>query len=76
MTTQQLEQFKEYAAQIKHNRDYYSRSWIIEHLVGWVETTVVKSVCGNCKEEVKPIPTGHFCPKCSCDMQKGTTYKK
>lgn len=29
---------------------------------------VIKSVCGNCNTEVEPIPLGHMCPNCACDM--------
>ena len=37
MTKEQFDGFKNYAEQIKHNRDYYSRAYIIEHLVRYVE---------------------------------------
>lgn len=33
MTKEQLQEFEEYAEQIKHNRDYYSRAKIIEMMV-------------------------------------------
>jgi len=29
---------------------------------------VVKWVCKNCNAEVAPIPLGHMCPSCACDM--------
>jgi len=29
---------------------------------------VVKWVCKNCNAEVEPIPLGHMCPNCACDM--------
>lgn len=28
----------------------------------------IKSVCCNCNTEVEPIPLGHICPNCACDM--------
>lgn len=26
------------------------------------------SFCNNCNSEVEPIPLGHMCPNCACDM--------
>tara|TARA_R110000803_G_scaffold35405_8_gene76606 strand:- start:5141 stop:5308 length:168 start_codon:yes stop_codon:yes gene_type:complete len=37
MTQEQQQEFIEYALEIKHNRDHYSRAWIIEHLMDKVE---------------------------------------
>jgi rubrerythrin len=31
-------------------------------------TAVVKSVCPNCGELVKPVILGSMCPSCACDM--------
>lgn len=44
------------------------REFAIEQVKLLATPAVVKSVCPNCGELVKPVMLGCMCPSCACDM--------
>lgn len=54
MTNEELDEFLEYAFEVKHNRDYYSRAKIIELLVGKVIEISKRDVTSQKNKDANP----------------------